>query len=745
MRQERRVAGTPVIDSGEEVELLHAIRNIKRFPRLFWIVIALSVLAGVLYLVVAKPSYKADALVQIDQQQGSVLGALADVASAFQLGMSSADGELEIIKSRATLYPAIAELNADTEIRVDNRFPILGRLYAQYSRGEGLVEPFWGMSRFAWGGEALRLQSFNVPRSLFEQKFYLNVTSNNSWVLNDANGNILSRGRVGDTVGFTVMDERGKKGQASISIRQIIAHSGTRFLLIKHSSAATFKKISRDFDARQTTRDSSTIAITYEDSDPDFAAQFVNSVAKAYVGLNIEHRAEQARLSLAFLKNKLPEIRLRVDDAETKLNQYRVGSKMIDVDGQTRELLDRAADLAKAQAQAEVAAQSQAQVFQSDAPTMRMQAAQLRALSQQQSMLDSKLKTLPSAQQEFVRLSLDVEVNRSLYKALLENEQQLEVMNASTTGNVFVAEYAESPEFANWPRIQVVLLGSFLFGLVAAFVAVQIRVAMFGAIKDPLDIERVTALPLLAIIPKSDIQEKVRRYALDGTRVAPQLLSRTHSGDRAVEAIRSLRSAIQFLPEVAEKGTILFTGPTPGVGKSFISVNFAYLLAKSGKRVVLVDGDMRRSSIGQYVQVDGKAGLAEVLSGKVSLEGAIHKDQASGLYVLPACADVPKNPSELLESTLFAKLIKSLNAQYDYVVIDAPPVLPVSDSLWIARHVDTVLMVTRAEVSNPRHLLDALSRLANVRVLEVGMILNGFEPRHAGYQYEHGYDRYTSS
>jgi tyrosine-protein kinase Etk/Wzc len=387
---------------------------------------------------------------------------------------------------------------------------------------------------------------------------------------------------------------------------------------------------------------------------------------------------------------------------------------------------------------------AQTQLFQGPHPTLRVDAAQQKELASQIAATNRKIEALPMAQQEFVRLSLDVDVNTRLYTALLENEQQLEVVDAGTTGNVFVAEHAVAPEVANWPRIEVVLGSAALCGLLFAFVAVQIRATALGTIKDPLELDLLVDLPLLAVIPVSQTQDRIRRSFVSKRKHNPTcLLAHTHTGDRAVEALRSLRSAMQLSTDSAGKTVILFTGPTPNVGKTFISVNFAYLLAASGKRVVLIDADMRRSTVGRYIPLESKDGLAEVLSGRSTVDSVVRSQVQPNLDVIPAAGQRPKHPSELLESSKFADLIEFLRSKYDFVIIDSPPVLPVSDTLWMSRHADAVVVVSRAEITNPRHLIDAMSRLSNVNAKMAGQVFNGFEPRQSGYGYSYGYEYYA--
>jgi tyrosine-protein kinase Etk/Wzc len=184
---------------------------------------------------------------------------------------------------------------------------------------------------------------------------------------------------------------------------------------------------------------------------------------------------------------------------------------------------------------------------------------------------------------------------------------------------------------------------------------------------------------------------------------------------------------------------ILFTGPTQGVGKSFVSSNFAYLLAETKASVLLIDADMRQGRLSSLLHSQRGAGLAEVLGGTAELEEAITSVDQSSLSILHAGASAPSNPSELLGRPAFQEMLATLRERYDFVVIDSPPVLPVSDALSIAAQgCDLVLLVSRADYTGARQLEETLRRLENVGAKVVGHIFNGFLPGRYGEREEYG-------
>ena len=218
------------------------------------------------------------------------------------------------------------------------------------------------------------------------------------------------------------------------------------------------------------------------------------------------------------------------------------------------------------------------------------------------------------------------------------------------------------------------------------------------------------------------------------------LLASGDANDPSIEALRSLRSTLKFALLEARGGAILITGPTQGVGKTFIAANFAYLLALKGARVLLVDADMRRLGLRRYFHLATvRKGLAEVLSGDATLDEAIVGSGFDRLDILPAGSRTPPNPAELLERPAFVEALDEVNRRYDYVIIDSPPVLPVSDSVTIAQVCGAVFVVSRSEVTNGRQLVEAMSRLNHAGVKVSGQVFNGFHATRYGYGYGYGY------
>lgn len=277
-------------------------------------------------------------------------------------------------------------------------------------------------------------------------------------------------------------------------------------------------------------------------------------------------------------------------------------------------------------------------------------------------------------------------------------------------GGAEVLSFAWVPDAPVSPNVPLNLAIGLVFGLFLGAAFAFIRDYFDDSVKTKEMLDRVTGVSTLGLIPK-----------LEG---GTELVTVTHPSAPAAEAFRLLRTSVKFLGVERQVRVVQITSPSPGEGKTMVAVNLAVAFAQSGDRVVLVGGDLRRPRMEEVVDVPLTPGLTAVLIGDVTLPQAIQSAPAvPNLSVLPA-GYPPPNPSELLSGERARRLIDVLGQTYDVVVIDCPPVLPVTDSLVIARMADTTLLVTSANKTSKRSLTRAVELLRQVDAPLVGTVLN---------------------
>ena len=725
--------------------LIDLWRSVVRHKRLFMAITGTFVVVGGLYILLATPQYRAEAMLRVESKPGSSISALSDVSGTMSATVSASD-ESAVLTSRSIVSDAIAQTGAQTSVQTGSHFPLIGQFMAsRHVNAQELVPPFLGLSGYAWGGELLKPGIFTVPEAALGDKFRVVAGEAGQWTLYDKDGAQLAQGRVGQLVSFSVSTPEGS-APGELRIDTLRARSGVEFTLRSESAQTVYENVNKQLKSSvasqgSTIRDPSIMSLSYQSDSPLKAQMLVNTIVRTYLKRDEEYRAEQAQLSLNFLRGRLPGLKADLESAENRLNDYRTKTSMVDMGQQGTALITRLSTLADTQTRLQLLLDEQKQKFRPDSPTYQAAASQLDQVNRQIQALSDTATRLPSIQREYVRLARDVAVSTQLYTSVLTNAQQLEVAAASTAPGVSVVDWAITPEKQSWPRNAIVLLGSILGGLFVSAATVHLISLNRKELRTPEEIDYISHVPRLAVVAQSQAQlqhsSDVRRRL--GT---PRLLAANSPTDPGIEALRSLRSSMRSLLETGDLAAgkvILFTGPTQGVGKSFVSSNFAYLLAETNASVVLIDADMRQGRLRNLLKERSGAGLAEVLEGTARVEDAIVKLDQSNLSVLNAGLAVPSNPSELLGRPAFQQMLATLRETYDFVVIDSPPVLPVSDALSIAsQDCDLVLLVSRADHTGARQLEETIRRLENVGARVGGHIFNGFLPGRYGERDEYG-------
>ena len=380
--------------------------------------------------------------------------------------------------------------------------------------------------------------------------------------------------------------------------------------------------------------------------------------------------------------------------------------------------------------------------FTAQHPSVQALDNQIQALQREIGGLDGKAKAFPTTQQDLLRLTRDVKVNNELYTNLLNSFQQLRLVKEGKVGNVRIVDTAVAPERPVKPQRGLALAMSGVLGLLAGLGLAFLRNSLKPGIKSADELEQALGLHVFATVPKSAVQQQL---AVDIVAKKPgvHLLAAVKPDEPAIESLRSLRTALQFAMLDARNNIVLITGPTPGIGKSFTSANFAAVLAVAGKRVLLIDGDMRKGHIHQFFGMERGMGLSEVIAGSQTLAQVLHRQLLPGLDFV-STGTTPPNPAELLMAPSVQQLLQGAGQQYDIVIIDTPPVLAVADTAVLAPQAGTVFLIARSEITSLGEVQESLKRLTQAGVAVKGAIFNGLDlsKRRYGQGYGYGYKRY---
>jgi succinoglycan biosynthesis transport protein ExoP len=343
-------------------------------------------------------------------------------------------------------------------------------------------------------------------------------------------------------------------------------------------------------------------------------------------------------------------------------------------------------------------------------------------------------------------LARDVEANRTLYESVLKRLNELRVAANVPTSNISVVDPAEPPRVPSSPRIGLALGMASLLGLLGGIGIAVVLESRDDRFRSPEEASARIALPILAQIP--DLSEAAGRLpaydaAMLGDRASGQRMLPAGETDgaavawkqTAIEAYQKLRTTIRFSRAFGAPKTLLLTSSLPLEGKTTTSVNLAAAFARTGGKVLLVDGDMRSPLCHELLGVSNDSGLSEVLTGQKTPVEVIQQTKLAGLYLLSS-GTIPPNPGELLESQKMRDLLVELTQLYDWILIDSPPVMIVSDALAISPSVEGVLLIVDSEAS-ARVVSNAASSLKGVGAQVLGMVFNRSQAQDFLYYYDH--------
>ncbi|HCS28421.1 MAG TPA: tyrosine-protein kinase, partial [Spongiibacteraceae bacterium] len=665
-----------------------------------WIIIATTVIGIVLatiYLKLANPIYRADVLIQIEKQSNGLaaLGGMQDIFSR-RNPFGGADAEIEIFKSRNVISTAVEKLELDV-YAAPKYFPLIGgRMAAGFrpqkldsdlsgaeaEEGRKFAEPFLGFDSYAWGGERINIFSLTVPDSLLDRRLTLRHLGEGQYSIFAGDREIL-QGRVGETA---------SGGGVSLLVKELEARPGVEFVIVKLNGLRTIRGLQRQIIVEEQGRMSGVLKATLASPNPFLARSILQAVSEEYVRQNVMRLSAEAQNSLNFLREQLPQIKVDLETAEDELSKFRSQSNSVDIGIETKSFLEQLVKIENNISELNLRKEDLAQRFTPEHPSYIAHMAQLEKLKENRSALEKQISTLPDVQQRLLQLVRSVEVKTKLYTQLLARTQELDVVKAGTVGNVrIIDEAAVDASLPISPNRRAVRMLGLVLGFAAGVAFVLLRLFLKRGVESPEQIEAL-GMPVLASIPFSSEQSAKGAFGVKNVSEKTVLLATEAPGDLSIEALRSLRTSLHFAFIGSEKRVIALTGPSPGVGKSFVTANLGALLAQMGRKVVVVDADMRKGTLHKYGGVSASVGLSGILSGQVDLNGAVQ--HVSG-FDLIARGEVPPNPSELLMGPEFSKLIDRLREEYDEVLIDTPPVLAVADALVVCGTVKTTLMVVR--------------------------------------------------
>ena len=543
------------------------------------------------------------------------------------------------------------------------------------------------------------------------------------------------------------------------------------------------------------------VDVSYRSSDPVLAAKIANALGEAYIKQNVELTSTTTKEASTFLTQQLAEQRAKLEASEQALQAYREQTDSVSLEERQNVVVQRLADLNAAVTKANTtriqkeAAYNQVKIALENPaaidtvplilsnPFVQQQKTELATLQRQRAQLSEKLgpnhpdmikvgvaiqnaeariqqevaqvvqsmrndyeaalaeersltatlnrqkgeaQVLNRSGIEYGVLQRDNEANRQMFEALLKRTQETGISEELKAGNIRVVDQAETPRAPVSPNT----LNNLLIGLLGGLgLAVGLAFAFeYGddRIKNPDELKKSLGLPFLGMVPAL-FDKTITNPLITGG--APNLFG---------ESIRSIRTNVLFSSADEGSRLVVVTSSAPGEGKTAVSTNLSLALAQAGHRVLLIDGDMRKPRVHEVFAQTLAPGLSNLLVGDKQLSDTIRESPQKGLWLMPA-GTFPPNPAELLGSRKFRDLTAYLQQHFDWVIIDTPPVMAVTDASITANLAHGVLFVVGAEMTSKRVAQRAVEQLEMSQARFLGAVLNRVDLEHNAYYYSRYY------
>jgi succinoglycan biosynthesis transport protein ExoP len=563
------------------------------------------------------------------------------------------------------------------------------------------------------------------------------------------------------------------------------------------------------------------VKIIFTTPNARLSARLANAHAHAYIREGIELRTQANAEAERFLREKLVELKEKLEKSELALNNYRrdkgIVPGLMSVDGKETVVIARLSDLSRELTNAQVARigleaevdqirknqlpqlppstngnsssstpsaklqldtamsdyVAMAKQFKPDYPPMVRAKARIDQLQQsyneelktysagviaafnaaktkeadlqdEMSRQRSQALSVNDASVGYAILQREVDTNRELYNSVLQRMKDLGLAAESQSSNIVVVDDAQVPVGRSGPHSMMAILQAIAFGLALGIGLAFLIEYQDKTLKTPEQVEQYLRLPNLAAVPAFSRHETRAIAKRNGTDHMPAIMgSRELAGSMSQysvvgEAYRSLRTALMLSRAGAPPKTILFTSASNSEGKTVSALNTAVVFAHTGVRVLLIDIDLRRPRCHKVLALENLAGLTEVLAGACNVSDLIRTTDIDSLSFLSA-GSIPPNPSELVGSDKMRDTLAQLTSEFDVVVIDSPPILPVTDAMLLSTMVDGVVLVVNSSKTAKQHVKAAYARLEFARAKVFGVLLNQVDVNSQHYQY---YRRY---
>ena len=715
--------------NNDDIDLMALVLVLLRGWKIIALMAILGLLLGLLYTRYVNPIYKSDALIQIEENTQGIEALGASISDLVGAEVSKAETEAELIRSRMILEPVVELLH----LRIKLTDPNIGHLdRIKSNRTYTQLNTPDDVSLDTENG-IVKVRQFDVSPAYLNQPFTL-TKSATGFVL--SNGFDEFKGQLGQAHQF-----KGLDGQINITVTELPA-DGYPINISKQTIKAATDAINSALSVEEKGQKTGIIQLSMTGPNQEQITTILNQIVRSYVDQNQSRGSEETTKTLAFMETQIPLLKEKLETSEALFNDFRKKYGTIDVGKEAELLLNEKSRIDEQLNELKLKKADLTTYYTEEHPLVIQINEQLKVLNNRTREIDNTIAGLPEIQREFLKLSEDTAINREIYLTLLKNYEQLKIVKAGQIGYARIIDSPTSTFNAIAPNKLQILMLTTLIGMMFGVMLVLLKNLVRNVVKDPEHLEVTTGIPVIATIPRSPLLSRLSKKK----NTTPRMLAHVDHSSLSYEAIKSLRTNLMFgMPMGTAVGqpaqVILITGESPGVGKSFIAANLSEVFAQLNKKVLVIDGDMRLGELHKMFNMSQHDGLADYLLQdkkhfspidgtrsdsevpSLGVESFIHSTGMELIDFIPRGRQ-PHNPTSLLMGEKFNHLMAELKTQYDYIVIDSPPILAASDAMVLAQHADKVLIVTKFNHSIEGQLVYAIKQMNKANVQVDGIILN---------------------
>lgn len=735
----------------------------------YWFIVSVIIwiLIGVLVMIVFAPKYNISAKVIVNGDNSKVQSGLSSEAgmlSGLQLYAKpiNVNNELEVLHSRTLINKTIRDLQLNVFYFVEK-----GILYREtYNQSPYFIK-------------LIHL----VPMPAMKedpQKYDMTIDKDHKIHFEDDNTDSVFTANYGDTLHFyygtwVLQKNPDVESNPNASYRLKIASVG-----------ATYIDLSEDIVALVYSTDVTSIDITYGNVIKAKGEATLQHLLDLYVQSDVDNNNRIADSTIAFIDTRLANVTRDLGQVESNIESFKKSNNISDLEGQGKAYLSNSIETNKALSDQQVQIQvindlvsylkdekNNERVMPTTAPikdpafvsmlekynnlqldrqqmlvnstennpnvkTLDLQAAQLRQdlvrnlssyeqslsfsqkdLTRQTNEVATNIRNVPTQEKVYLEYERKQNVLQSLYTYLLTTKEQTAV-SKSDISPVRIVDAPEADEIQYFPDPVIVFIIAILFGLITPAVTLFVKELLNTKVMVPADIEALTEIPVVAQISHSKGKDA--------------LVVTKDTRSEIAEQFRLLRTNLQYLLTGATEKTIMVTSSMGSEGKSFVAINFAAVLALTGKKVLLIEMDLRKPGLSHALHLSNETGVTNYIVSDVSLRDVIKPSGIHDNCWLLSSGNVPPNPSELIIHERVEKMFAEAKAQFDYIVVDTPPAGLVTDAQLISRFTDLTLYVFRQKFTFKRQITMAEELASNDKLKKVYIVFNDVR-RLPGYNY----------